>query len=107
MNRDRPDALVARTWRGQTRAQDAQLYADYVLRTGIAAYRSVPGNLGAHLLYRFNDDVAEFLVISFWDSLESIAGFAGPDVETAVFYPEDDEWLVQRDMVAHHWSVLS
>jgi len=34
------------------------------------------------------------------------AGFAGEDVERAVFYPEDDRYLVDRSLVAEHFQVV-
>jgi heme-degrading monooxygenase HmoA len=40
-----------------------------------------------------------------WDSLEAVKAFAGDDHETAVFYPEDDRFLVERDLTAAHYEV--
>jgi heme-degrading monooxygenase HmoA len=97
--------MIGRTWRGVTRADDAERYAAYIERTGLRQYRATPGNRGAWLLHRVDGDRAEFLAISLWDSVQSIAAFAGHDVEQAVFYPEDDAFLVERDVVAHHWQV--
>ncbi len=37
--------------------------------------------------------------------MDAIHGFAGEDVERAVFYPEDDRFLIDRDLAAHHWVV--
>ena len=31
--------------------------------------------------------------------------FAGEDYETAVFYPEDDRFLVERSLTAEHYEV--
>ena len=39
----------------------------------------------------------EFVTFSLWDSIDAIKAFAGEDYETAVFYPEDDRFLVERD----------
>ena len=97
--------MIARTWRGAVRAEDAEEYAAYIRGTGLAEYAATPGNRGAYLLYRREDDRAEVLTISLWDSLDSIRGFAGEDVERAVFYPEDDRFLVARDLEAQHWIV--
>ncbi len=97
--------MIARTWRGAVRAEDAEAYADYIRRTGLAAYAATPGNLGAWLMYRIEGDRAEVETISLWESMEAIHGFAGEDVEQAVFYPEDDRFLVDRDLTAHHWVV--
>ncbi len=97
--------MIARTWRGAVRAADADAYAAYIRTTGLAAYAATPGNRGAWLLYRIDGDRAEVLTVSLWDSTEAIRGFAGTDVERAVFYPEDDRYLVDRDLTAHHWIV--
>jgi heme-degrading monooxygenase HmoA len=97
--------VIARTWRGAVRAADAEAYAAYIQATGLAAYAATPGNLGAWLMYRLADDRAEVQTMSLWESMDAIHGFAGDDVERAVFYPEDDRYLVDRDLVAHHWVV--
>ena len=35
----------------------------------------------------------------------SVKAFAGDDYETAVFYPEDDRYLVERDLKSEHYEV--
>ena len=97
--------MIARTWRGATRAADALEYVEYIRTTGIAEYAATPGNGGAYLLYRIDGDRAEILTLSFWDSLDSIKGFAGDDIDQAVFYPEDDRYLIERDLTARHYVV--
>lgn len=97
--------MIARTWRGAVRAEDAEAYAEYIRATGIAAYAATPGNRGAYLLYRIDGDRAEVLTISFWDSLDAVRGFAGDDIDHAVFYPEDDRYLVDRELTANHFVV--
>jgi heme-degrading monooxygenase HmoA len=99
--------MIARTWRGAVHAGDAEAYADYIRATGIAAYASTPGNRGAYLLYRIDGERAEVLTVSFWESLDAVHGFAGDDIDRAVFYPEDDQYLIERDLVAHHWVVAA
>jgi len=51
------------------------------------------------------DEHPEFLMFTLWDSLDSVKAFAGPDYETAVFYPEDDRFLVERDQFSTHYFV--
>jgi heme-degrading monooxygenase HmoA len=99
--------MIARTWRGAVRAEDAEGYAAYIRTTGIAAYASTPGNRGAYLLYRVDGERAEVLTVSLWDTLDAVRGFAGDDIERAVFYPEDDAYLIDRDLVTHHWVVAA
>lgn len=98
--------MIARTWRGWTRAEDTQAYADYIRETGLAEYVATPGNRGAHLLHRPDcDGRTEFVTISFWQDLAAIEGFAGEDISRAKFYPDDDRYLVDRETVVHHYQV--
>jgi heme-degrading monooxygenase HmoA len=99
--------MIARIWAGATRAEDAEAYAAYIRETGIAEYAATPGNRGAHLLYRVVGDRAEVLTISFWESLDAVRGFAGDDIERAVFYPQDDRYLIERDLTATHYEVAA
>jgi heme-degrading monooxygenase HmoA len=97
--------MVARIWRGWTRRKDADAYVAYIEETGLSEYRATPGNRGAWMLRRDDGERTEFVTLSFWDSLEAIRGFAGDDVERAVFYPEDDKFLVEREETVTHWDV--
>ena len=98
--------MIARRWRGAVRAEDGDAYVDYVRRTGIAAYEATPGNRGAWLLRRNVGDLVEIVTFTLWDSLDDVKAFAGEDYETAVFYPEDDRFLVERDLTATHHDVV-
>jgi len=97
--------MIARTWAGTTRAEDGDRYLDYLHATGLSAYAATPGNRGVLALRRIAGDRAEFLLISLWDSEEAIRRFAGDDIERAVFYPEDDRFLVTRDERVTHYEV--
>jgi heme-degrading monooxygenase HmoA len=94
-------------WRGWVRTEDREAYADYIEQTGMAEYRQTPGNLGAHMLLRdVEDGRTEIITLSFWTSREVIAGFAGADISRAVFYPEDDRYLVEREHTVTHYEVF-
>jgi heme-degrading monooxygenase HmoA len=98
--------MIARTWRGWTAASDADRYVEYLKETGVRAFRDTPGCRGAFVLRRIADGRAEFVVLSLWDSLEAVRAFSGPDERVAVFYPEDDAFLVDRERHADHYDVL-
>lgn len=100
-------ARLARLWRGATKAEDADAYLAYLHETGIAEYRRTPGNRGVIVLRRIANGRAEFLLITLWESEEAVRVFAGDDMERAVFYPEDDRFLVARDERVDHFEVLS
>lgn len=98
--------MIARTWRGATKAEDAETYLTYLHQTGLADFRRIDGNRGALALRRIADGRAEFVVMSFWESEEAIRDFAGEDIEQAVFYPEDERFLIDRDERVSHYEVV-
>ena len=98
--------MIARMWRGWVRTEDRDAYVAYIEGTGMAEYRQTPGNRGAHMLTRdLPDGRTEIVTLSFWDSREVIHGFAGEDISRAVFYPEDDRYLVGREDTVTHFEV--
>ena len=98
--------MIARTWRGWVRSADTADYVRYVEETGMAHYRRTPGNLAAHLLtHDLPDGRTEVLTFSLWTSEDAVRAFAGDDVTAAVFYPEDDRWLVDRESTVTHYEV--
>lgn len=97
--------MIARIWKGAVRKQDGDEYARYMRETGIAGYSGTPGNRLALMLRRDLDEKTEFVMLTLWDSVDSIKVFAGEDPEKAVFYPEDDRFLIERDLTAAHYEV--
>jgi heme-degrading monooxygenase HmoA len=100
--------VIARIWRGWVRTADRAAYVDYIERTGMAEYRGTAGNRGAWMLARdLTDDRTEIVTFSLWASWEAVRAFAGDDAERAVFYPEDDRYLVDRETTVTHYEVVS
>jgi heme-degrading monooxygenase HmoA len=97
--------MIARIWNGAVRRLDGDAYAAYMNETGIAGYAQTPGNRGAWMLRRDLEDKTQFVMFTLWDSIEAVKAFAGEDHETAVFYPEDDRFLIERDLTASHYDV--
>ncbi len=93
-------------WRGRTPADKADAYHGYLRATGLKEYAETPGNLGAYVLRRIEEDVAEFLLISLWESMGAVSSFAGDEPERAVYYPEDDDYLLEREPTVSHYEVL-
>jgi heme-degrading monooxygenase HmoA len=98
--------MIARSWSGVTRAEDADVYLEYLHATGIPEYRATPGNRGVLALRRIDGDRAEFLLLTLWESEEAIRRFAGDDIGRAVFYPEDERYLIDRGERVEHYQVV-
>ncbi len=98
--------MIGRIWRGAVREADKDAYFDYLQKTGLKEYAAIPGNRGVFTLRRVADGKAEFTLLTLWDSWEAIKAFAGSDPEKAVFYPEDDRFLIERELRVTHYEVL-
>jgi heme-degrading monooxygenase HmoA len=98
--------VIARIWRGWIRPEDGDSYIAYLNRTGMAEYTKTPGNRGAWILTRPDGNGrTEIITFSFWESWDAVTAFAGEDVDRAVFYPEDDRYLVDREERVVHYEV--
>ncbi|WP_255579751.1 hypothetical protein [Cryobacterium sp. PAMC25264] len=103
---DVPAGSVMRSWTGWIRPEDRGAYTAYLERTGLADYRSTHGNLGAATVFRdLPDGRCEVRTISFWRTHADIVSFAGEDIEMAVFYPADDQFLIDRELTVAHFDV--
>ena len=97
--------MIARIWRGATLESNAERYMDYMKETGVKDCRTTEGNCGVMVLRRTTQGQAEFIFVSLWESREAIRRFAGDDVEQAVYYPEDQEYLLALEPNVEHWQV--
>ena len=97
--------MISRVWHGRVAAEKADAYQDYLLRTGLADYRATPGNIAVLVEQWVEGDVAHFLITTVWESLEAIKRFAGEDYEAARYYPEDDDFLLEREPRVRHAKV--
>lgn len=99
--------MIARTWQGRVPASKADEYYEFLKRTGLPDYQATPGNRGVLVQRRIHGDTAQFVLTTLWDSIESIKRFAGEQYEEARYYPEDDDYLLDRERYVTHAEVLA
>jgi len=85
---------IARIWRGRTTRARADEYATYIYEVGIRPLEEKA--LGVQQLREDRRDETEFVTISYWESIESMASFAGSDDPTRIHHLERDaEFLIE------------
>jgi heme-degrading monooxygenase HmoA len=99
--------MIARSWRGRVRAEDADRYHRYLLETGLADYAAVPGCESVRTLRRVDEGVAEYRLTTFWRDEQAIRSFAGDDPLRARYYPEDARYLLEMEPRVRHHEVLA
>jgi heme-degrading monooxygenase HmoA len=98
--------MIIREWRGRAAKSNANAYPKHFRTIVIAELRQVPGFLGGHLSQRSVNDKIEYLVLTRWESMDAIRGFAGSDVDRAVVEPGAVATLIDFDDHVQHYEVI-
>ena len=98
--------MIVRMWHGKVPTSKADAHRKFVNERAIPDYQSVAGNISVHILERTEGDITHFITLTFWKDLDSIKGFAGEDVETAKYYPEDKDFLLEFEPKVVHYEVV-
>lgn len=89
----KPRPTIARIWRGRTTAARADEYAGYLYEHGIRPLEEKA--LGVQLLREDRPSESEFVTISYWESVEAMSRFAGPDPRRIHHLERDAEFLIE------------
>jgi len=98
--------MIARVWRGITPKEKADDYLAYLQDTGLRDYAGTPGNKGVSVLRRTQGEHCEIMLISFWESMDAVRAFAGENPDRSVYYPEDEQYLLQMEPLVRHYDVV-
>ncbi len=98
--------MIARLWHGRTNADKADEYTRFMIERAAPDYGSVSGLKKRYFLRRMDGDEAHFLLVTLWDSIESIKKFAGESPEKAKYYPEDDLFLLEKEKTSTMYEVF-
>jgi hypothetical protein len=84
---------IARIWRGRTVSAKADEYTRYILEHGIKPLERKA--LGVQLFREDRMGESEFVTISYWESVEAMSRFAGPDPRKIHHLERDAELLIE------------
>jgi len=99
--------IVERVWSARATEQGAADYAEYFKRVVVPELSAVPGYRGARVLQRQPASATvEIVVVTEWESLDVIRGFAGDDIERAVVHGEAAALLAGYDATVRHYKVV-
>lgn len=100
--------MICRIWHGWTTEADAEAY-ERLLRSEIfpsIIRRKISGFQAIDLLRRSVPEEVEFVTIMWFDSVEAVQRFAGPDYEVAVVPPEARALLVRFETRSAHYNTI-
>ena len=96
--------MIARIWHGWTKPEDAKAY-EKLLRDEIfpsIAARKIEGYRGAELFIREDSNEMEFVTLLRFDSMDSVAEFAGPEASKPVIYPRAEALITRMEQAQHY-----
>ncbi len=98
--------MIVRMWHGMVEASKADEYAEFMKERAVPDYSSVDGLKKLLFLKDVKADVAHFLLVTHWDSMEAVKKFAGENPEKAKYYPEDDDYLLEKEDTSALYQVF-
>lgn len=98
--------MIARVWRGVAApGEAAEAYLAHLTGRVLPSLAGIPGHRGAQVLRRSVPAGSEFVVTTWWDSMEAVRAFAGEAPERAVVEPEARAVLAECDDFVRHFEV--
>jgi heme-degrading monooxygenase HmoA len=98
--------MVVRVWRGKSSAANADAYEKFLQHTAYPDYGEARGNRGWMLLRRPLEETVEFMLVSFWESMDAVARYAEGDAHRPKYYPEDRAALLNLPDSVDHFEMV-
>jgi heme-degrading monooxygenase HmoA len=97
--------VIARRWTARATVEGGRAYVEFFREALAPALAHIDGYTGALVFDRPLDDGVEITVLTFWESMEAVARFAGDAPERAVVEPEAQAVLRDFDATVDHLTV--
>jgi len=98
--------MIERHWKGLARFDEAQNYEYHLKTETFPALAGIGGFVNARILKRQTTEGVEFLIITIWESVEAIVGFAGQNIDIAVVPDKVVKMMITYDNIAMHYEVV-
>jgi heme-degrading monooxygenase HmoA len=96
---------IARVWHGRVMNSKADEYQAYLVDS-IQVFRSLEGNLGFEVYRDTQGTETDFMVVSYWKSLDAVHAFAGADVRQVHALARDREFLIDPEAAVHNYDIV-
>ncbi|HZE86449.1 MAG TPA: antibiotic biosynthesis monooxygenase [Puia sp.] len=94
--------MITRIWHGRTSLEHADDYLEFLQQAGTKEYLQTDGILSVKVWRRKDADCCHFWTVTEWADIGAVKRFAGEDHEKAVYYPEDDGFLLEFEEKVIH-----
>ena len=99
--------MIVRVWQAEATRDKAPAYRAHLESSVFPQLRALDGFVGAELLEHADDDRVEILVMSRWDSMDAVRGFAGAEPGRAVVEPHAQAVLTSYSDTVRHFEIAA
>jgi heme-degrading monooxygenase HmoA len=97
--------MIARVWKGYATPENAPLYLEHLQHNVFPELEQIDGYRGANVLQKEANGEVEFIVITYWQSMDAIRQFAGENTEIAVVAAEAQAVLSHYESTVLHYEM--
>lgn len=97
---------IMRLWHGEVAIEKADDYQKFMVEKAAPDYGSVEGLIKLYFQRKDEEKKAHFLLVTLWDSIDSVKKFAGENPEIAKYYPEDENFLLEKEKHVSMYEVF-
>ena len=98
--------MISRHWKGIAKPGEADNYIEHLRTDTFPKLSEIGGFISASILKRAVDQGTEFLIITVWESIESIEKFAGAEADVAVVPDVVQAMMIEYDRIVRHYEVV-
>jgi heme-degrading monooxygenase HmoA len=99
------EIMIARHWKGIAKPGEADNYINHLKTDTFPKIGTIDGFVKAYILTSETAKGTEFLIITFWDSMEAIKSFAGETADVAVVPAAVQAMMIEYDRNVIHYEV--
>jgi len=97
--------VISRHWKGVAKPGQADNYIRHLRTDTFPKLSGIDGFVRASILTRPVDEGTEFLIVTEWESIDSIKAFAGEQADVAVVPPVVQAMMIDYDRTVRHYEV--
>jgi heme-degrading monooxygenase HmoA len=96
--------MIGRVWHSWTKPENADAFETLLTTAVLPAFHRHTGYKHAYVMWVPKEGETEFLVVTFWESMDAVRAFAGADGKSAVILPEARKLLTRWDEKPVHYE---
>jgi|SRR5689334_14156338 len=98
--------MITRNWTGVIKPERADDYLAHLQNDTLKKLSAIKGFVNASIFRRVVTDGIEFLVVTYWETMDAIKQFAGESADIAVVPQVAQEMMVRYDPVVRHYEEI-